>query len=204
MYNFGVIRVIPNLKKMLISAGQLDDQGYWTTFSGGQWKVVKENLVIARGKKRGTLYMVEIPDDEVNAVTNELKPSRLWHQRLGHMSEKGMKMLVARGKLPDLKKADSEFCESCVLGKKKKVSFVKEGQTPKAQKLELVHTDVYGPTPVSSLGGSNYYVTFIDDSTRKVKCLKSDNSGEYISTEFTNYCAEHGIRMIKTVPGTPQ
>ncbi|KAJ9548930.1 hypothetical protein OSB04_021473 [Centaurea solstitialis] len=228
------VRVIPSLKKMLISAGQLDDQGYWTTFGGGQWKVVKENLVIARGKKRGTLYMVEIPDDEVNAVTNELKPSRLWHQRLGHMSEKGMKMLVARGKLPDLKKVDSEFCESCVLGKKKKVSFVKEGQTPKAQKLELVHTDVYGPTPVSSLGGSNYYVTFIDDSTRKVwvyflknkfdvfntfkkwktaveleidlkvKCLKSDNGGEYISTEFTNYCAEHGIRMIKTVPGTPQ
>lgn len=42
-----------------------------------------------------------------------------------------------------------------------------------------------GPLTVTSLGGSNYYVTFIDDSTRKiwvyflknksdkVKCLKS-------------------------------
>lgn len=228
------VRVIPSLKKMLISTGQLDDQGFKIAFGEGQWKVVKENLVIARGKKRGTLYMVDVPDSEMNAVTSGLNPSRLWHQRLGHMSEKGMKMLVAKGKLPDLKRVDSEFCEPCVLGKKKKVSFVKTGQTPKAQKLELVHTDVYGPTPVSSLGGSNYYVTFIDDSTRKVwvyflknkfdvfntfkkwktaveletnlkvKCLKSDNGGEYISTEFTDYCAEHGIRMIKTVPGTPQ
>nr|KYP32525.1 Retrovirus-related Pol polyprotein from transposon TNT 1-94 [Cajanus cajan] len=39
---------------------------------------------------------------------------------------------------------------------------------PKVEKLELVHTDVYRPRSVSSLGGSRYYVTFIDDSTRKV------------------------------------
>ncbi|KAJ9557170.1 hypothetical protein OSB04_011784 [Centaurea solstitialis] len=196
------VRVILILKKMLISAVQLDDQGYWTTFGRGQWKVVKENLVIARGKKRGTLYMVEIPDDEVNAVTNELKPSRLWHQRLGHMSEKGMKMLVARGKLPDLKKVDSEFCESCVLGKKKKVSFVKEGQTPKAQKLELVHTDVYGPTPVSSLGGSNYYVTFIDDSTRKVWVYFLKNKFDVFNT-FKKWSLDLTSNVIRHLRVTP-
>ena len=41
-----------------------------------------------------------------------------------------------------------------------------------------MHTDVWGPTQVSSLGVSNYYVTFIDDATRKtwVYCIqkKSD------------------------------
>ncbi|KAI3667008.1 hypothetical protein L6452_42050 [Arctium lappa] len=46
--------------------------------------------------------------------------SRLWHKHLDHISEKGMKMLVAKGKFPDLKSVDSEFCESCVLGKEKK------------------------------------------------------------------------------------
>jgi hypothetical protein len=30
-----------------------------------------------------------------------------------------------------------------------------------------VHTDVWGPDQVSSLGGSHYYVTFIDDATIK-------------------------------------
>ena len=37
-----------------------------------------------------------------------------------------------------------------------------------------------------------------------MKCLKSDNGGEYSSDEFENYCAEHGIRMLKTEPETPQ
>ena len=61
-----------------------------------------------------------------------------------------------------------DFCESCVYGKQKRVSFVKTGKENKKEKLELVHTDVWGPAQVSSLGGSHYYVTFIYDATRKV------------------------------------
>ena len=61
-----------------------------------------------------------------------------------------------------------DMCESCILGKQKNVSFLKTGRTPKAEKLELVHTDLWGPSPVASLGGSRYYITFIDDSSRKV------------------------------------
>jgi hypothetical protein len=43
----------------------------------------------------------------------------------------------------------------------------------KNERLDLVHTDVWGLAQVSSLGGSNYYVTFIDDATRKtwVYCI---------------------------------
>ncbi|RVW29670.1 Retrovirus-related Pol polyprotein from transposon TNT 1-94 [Vitis vinifera] len=38
----------------------------------------------------------------------------------------------------------------------------------------------------------------------KVKCLRSDNGGEYIDGGFSEYCAAQGIRMEKTIPGTPQ
>ena len=38
----------------------------------------------------------------------------------------------------------------------------------------------------------------------KVKCLRSDNGGEYIDGGFSEYCATQGIRMEKTIPGTPQ
>ena len=51
---------------------------------------------------------------------------------------------------------------------KKKVSFVKTGKENKKEKLELVHTNVWGLAQASSLEGSHYYVTFIDDATRKV------------------------------------
>ena len=48
------------------------------------------------------------------------------------------------------------------------MSFVKTGKENKKEKLKLVHTDVWRPAQVSSLGGSHYYITFIDDATRKV------------------------------------
>ena len=38
----------------------------------------------------------------------------------------------------------------------------------------------------------------------KLKCLRSDNGGEYIDGGFKEYCATNGIRMEKTIPGTPQ
>ena len=38
----------------------------------------------------------------------------------------------------------------------------------------------------------------------KVKCLRSDNGGEYIDGGFSEYCAVQGIRMEKTIFGTPQ
>jgi hypothetical protein len=97
-----------------------------------------------------------------------------------------------------------------------------------------VNTYVWGPTHVSYLGVSRYYVTFIDDATRKTwvycikkkydvfdtfkkwkylvenetgnffKCLRSDNGGEYCSKELYDYCSYHGIRREKKVRGTPK
>ncbi|GJY15247.1 retrovirus-related pol polyprotein from transposon TNT 1-94, partial [Tanacetum coccineum] len=166
------VKYIPSLKKRLISLGQLDEEGYHIGFGDQQWKDYA--AIDGRG----------------NAA--------LWHQRLGHISENGMKILASKGMILDLQKAVVGFCEPCVLRKQKKVSFVKFGNTRKLRRLELVHTDVYGPTSVASIGGSRYYVTFIDDSNRKVKCLKSDNGEEYSSQEFIEYCAKNRIRMLKT------
>ena len=36
----------------------------------------------------------------------------------------------------------------------------------------------------------------------KVKSLKSNNGGKYDSQKFKDLCSKHGIRMIKTIPGT--
>ncbi|RVW41523.1 Retrovirus-related Pol polyprotein from transposon TNT 1-94 [Vitis vinifera] len=146
------VRHIPDLRRNLISVGQLDDEGHAILFVGGTWKVTKGARVLARGKKTGTLYMTSCPRDTI-AVADASTDTSLWHRRLGHMSEKGMKMLLSKGKLPELKSIDFDMCESCILGKQKKVSFLKTGRTLKAEKLELVHTDLWGPSPVASLGG---------------------------------------------------
>ncbi len=145
-----------------------------------------------------------------------------------------MKCLQSKGKLPGLKSVEVDFRETCILGKQKRVSFKKAGKAPAKEKLELVHTDVWGPASVSSIGGKQYFVTFIDDHSRKVwvyflrhksdvfeafkkwkamvenetglkiKKLRSDNGGEYEDNEFKKFCYQSGIKLIKTVPGTPQ
>ncbi|KAH9332041.1 hypothetical protein KI387_004149, partial [Taxus chinensis] len=38
----------------------------------------------------------------------------------------------------------------------------------------------------------------------KLKCLRSDNGGEYYSNEFDDYCSKNGIHRKKIVPGTLQ
>ena len=104
----------------------------------------------------------------MTVVAEGASGSCLWHKRLGHMSTKGIKMLVAKRELEGLKSVDMGLCESCVMGKQKRVSFTKNPREPKKVQLEMVHRDVWGPSLVSSLGGSRFYVTFIDHFSRKV------------------------------------
>jgi len=60
---------------------------------------------------------------------------------------------------------DFDFCENCVYGKQNQVSFPTGGKRVK-QIFELVHSDVFGPMNVPSLGKSVYYVSFIDELSR--------------------------------------
>ena len=50
-----------------------------------------------------------------------------------------------------------------------------------------VHTDVWGPSPVKSLGGKLYYISFTDDKTRYSRvyllALKSEAFRAYLSFE---------------------
>ena len=105
-------------------------------------KVTKGASVLAHGKKTNTLYMTSSPRETITVAKANTDTS-LWHRRFGHMSEKGIKMLLSKGKLPELKSIDFNMCESCILGKQKNVSFLKTGRTPKAEKLELVYTDLW-------------------------------------------------------------
>ena len=86
-------------------------------------------MVLARGRKIGTLYMTSSPRDTI-AVVEANTDASLWHRRLCHISGKGMKMLLSKEKLPELKSINLDMCESCILGKQKNVSFLKTGRTP--------------------------------------------------------------------------
>jgi len=60
---------------------------------------------------------------------------------------------------------DFDFFENCVYGKHNRLSFPSHAKRAK-QILELVHSDVFGPVLVPSMGNFVYYVSFIYDFSR--------------------------------------
>jgi hypothetical protein len=92
----------------------------------------------------------------------------LWHQRLGHIGEKGLRLLHGKGMVEGMSNfsLDFDFCEHCLYGKKNQVRFPSSATRVEGI-LQLVHNDVFGPVSVPSLGKSVYYISFIDDFSRK-------------------------------------
>ena len=80
----------------------------------------------------------------------------LWHQILGHIRE-GITDCTL----------DFDLCEHCIYGKQNRVRFASSATRAKGI-LELIHSDVFGPVPVPSLGKFVYYVSFIDDFSRNI------------------------------------
>lgn len=114
------------------------------------------------------------------------------------------------------------LCEHYVLGKQTKVSFGTAVHKTKGI-LEYVHSDIWGPSRKKFLSGSNYFVSIVDNfsrrvwvytmkskdevlskfvtwkkemktkTDRKIKKLRSDNGGEYSSDPFYDICHAEDI-----------
>jgi transposase InsO family protein len=127
-----------------------------------------------------------------------------------------------------------QTCTGCQLGKHARTKMPKETKFHASHILQLVHSDVCGPFRTNSLGGARYFVTFIDDFSKKiwiyfianknqvlskfqhlvnlletstgrrVQALRSDNGGEYTSADFRDYCLAKGIAREFAPPYTPQ
>ena len=124
------------------------------------------------------------------------------------------------------------FCKQCVLGKQKRVKFGTVIHNTEGI-LDYIHTDVWGPTKTASLGGKHYFVTFVDDFSRrvlvymlkskdevfetflvwkkmvenqtgrKIKVLRYDNGTEYRNDQFSIFFKKEGISRHFTVRDTP-
>ena len=110
---------------------------------------------MAKGPKIGTLYTLKIliGKSYLAVVTKEGNSADLWHKHLGHMSEKGLKILVGKNLFPGLKSYNLDLCEHCIYGRQRRVSFLRGCHEKNKNVLELIHSDVFGPVNIKSLGG---------------------------------------------------
>jgi hypothetical protein len=203
---------VPGLTKNLLSILALDKKGFRVAFIDGEvlmWpkgKTIEDAIVI--GTKEGGLYKLKVHSDVALTHSTE-SPCELWHKRLAHINYKALPYVskVVTGLL-EFKVDHEGVWKGCAQGKNIKNPFPKSDNKVKGI-LELIHLDVCGPMPSTSLSGCVYYVSFIDDyscktwvyflkskdevfrkfkefkplienlSERKIKILRSDNGGDY-------------------------
>ncbi|GJX68527.1 retrovirus-related pol polyprotein from transposon TNT 1-94 [Tanacetum coccineum] len=121
------------------------------------------------GKRESKLYMThpKISKSIVNAIDND-DMTELWHKRLGHMSEKGMSILSKKNVLSIVHDINLKKCSYCLARKQTRRAFKSRHSFRTKNIHDLVHFDVCGPMKTKTLGGCSYFVTFIDDHSRKV------------------------------------
>ncbi|CDO78280.1 hypothetical protein BN946_scf184674.g2 [Trametes cinnabarina] len=170
----------------------------------------------------------------VRAVTREEL-----HRELGHITPEAARNMVAHGAVKGLVLSSTdgpvEDCESCAAGKTTRKAIATERVRPRASSVgEEVHADVWGPSPVRTLGGRQYYAMYTDDysrysslhlmrtkdetlsSFRKVRgfylmqkgawirCLHSDRGGKFLSADFSKLLDEDGTVRKLTAHDTPE
>ena len=217
------VRHVLEIRLNLLSVSVPDDEGFNNLLGERKWKLLKGRMVVARAQKMRSLYVMnaKVCQEEANMVDND--SSELWHKRLAHMSLKGMEILSKKNFLPDVAGMNLKPYVYCLAGKQHRVAFHTRSPSRRRNTLDLVHTDVCS-MDVRSLGGAQYFVTFLGDHSRRVwafvlktkilqafqqfqarveKCKRSYNGGKYRGP-LNGYCKAQGIKLEKTVPKTPQ
>ncbi|XP_060965470.1 uncharacterized mitochondrial protein AtMg00300-like [Cannabis sativa] len=106
-------------------------------------------------EKINGLYVLQreiVPAEEVSMVKGIELNMKLWHHRLRHISEQGLKELQKQCIIENLNSCALPFCEACVLGKQHKLKFTLTRHTTK-KILKYVYTDPWGPYKVPTHSG---------------------------------------------------
>ncbi|CAN0881937.1 Retrovirus-related Pol polyprotein from transposon TNT 1-94 [Linum grandiflorum] len=229
---------VPELAQNLLSVGQLMMKNYKLLFDNGECEIINKsnNSKVAKiPMTSNQLFPLTMArNEEVALKSQSMDESFLWHLRYGHLNYKGLKLLKEKNMvvgLPHINKED-KVCEGCIYGKMHRLPFPKTTWRAKAP-LELVHSDICGPTRTTSIGGKRYFLLFVDDYTRmmwvffleqkseafskflqfkaaaekqsghQIKKLRTDHGGEFIYKPFMEYCRNNGIKRQLTVRYTP-
>jgi transposase InsO family protein len=156
----------------------------------------------------------------------------VWHSHLGHPYNRVLQHVLT-SHLHQRVPSKFSFCKHCVQGKMTQLPFPHSTSTTHFP-LELVHSDVWGPSSITSINGTRYFVIFVDDFSRftwffplthesqvlssfihfkntmenllntSLKIIRTDCGGEYTKGNFTSFCSNSGIVHQFSCPRTSQ
>ena len=202
---------VPKLQNKLFSLPTATNRGATMEFTGKSCGIAINGKRYEIGHKHGKLYKLNTVTDSGETCCmgiSEKDSLELWHQRYGHLGYEALKSLAKKNSVNglgiDATEPSGKPCEGCAFGKQHRNSFPKRSNTETKQPLELIHSDVCGPMSTDSVGGSKYYVTFIDDYTRYTVLYTMKSKSETLS-KFREYVAlmenatGHKVLQLRTV-----
>ena len=121
------------------------------------------------GVKCGKLYKLLFQPQHALRHSKSSEICELWHRRMAHLHHPALRMLrYMVTELSEFRTEHNDVCKGCALGKYTKIFFM-SSDSRLVGVLHLIHSDLCGPMSSVSLyfRGFEYYVTFIDDHSRK-------------------------------------
>jgi hypothetical protein len=203
-------------------------------FESNKCILTKYGTFVGKGYDSGglfSLYLHDVCNESVNnVISNELC---IWHSRLCHINFGCVSRLANLNLISKFDLVKGSKCQVCVQSKQPRKPH-KAMEARNLAPLDLIHSDLCEMNGILTKGGKQYFITFIDDSTRfcyvcllkskgealhyfktykaevesqlerKIKRLRSDRGGEYFLNDFSNFSVEHGIIHNRTPPYSPQ
>jgi histone deacetylase 1/2 len=121
--------------------------------------------VLLSGQSRDGLYVLSESSatfvHEAFLSTSVSSTADVWHRHFGHPSSHILGSLISNNKVACISRVFNFSCSSCPLGKASCLSLGLTGHKTCAP-LELVFSDVWGPSPMLSTYGYRYFVIFVD------------------------------------------
>jgi len=223
----------PKAPGNLLSVKRLTSENLTVHFKMNECQIRLNDDVVAVGKLRGGLYQLQ--EEQINAVQTQADTHCVheWHEILAHRNLNDIKEMRKSGLV--IRDCDcSDICEDCIKGKMSSKPYPKKSSGIIEETFDVVVSDVCGPFQEDSIGGSRYFVTFIDvfsryskvyfiknksDVAEKVfeyvenvktkfgktpKIIRSDRGGEYRNAKVQDYFRKQGIEFQCTVGYAPQ
>jgi len=229
----------PEMGLTVVLIGHIVKASFAVQFEDGLCKIKKDGSIVSSiPASANGLFKVEHALTGMAAMSPEHMDILMLHRRLGHISADSICTLICSNAVSGLQLIDNFppfICDSCEYAKVTHKSIWKEHEAPPANTFGAeVHSEVWGPSLILSLGGHKYYVTFTDDfscftwlevlrtkdetfgaykafaawaktqHSTHIKRLRLDCGGEFTGCDFTNFLQDEGTEQQLTTHNTPQ